>query len=288
MGICTVQRKAEERIRLIVAERFYKLTLQGEHTILYSFTRSKRGIRSPASTPLQWKDNFYGTTYCCDWGGVYKITPAGKFTVLHRFTGPDGVEPKDALVMGKDGYFRGTTSSGGKYGAGAIFKISPTGTFALLHSFCKVHKNGVCPDGAFPATRLVQATNGAFYGSTPSEGVQHSGGTIFKIKGTTFKTVYSFCQQTNCNDGSMPFGPLTQGSDGNLYGMTGLGGALGGGTIYRITMDGVLTTVYSFAVNSPDGSPSGGLIEATPGTFYGTTFGGGTFGYGTVFKFVAK
>ena len=259
---------------------FYKLTLQGQHTILRSFSSSKEGFKQPASAPVEWKGNFYGTTSCCDWGSVYKITAAGKFTVLHRFTGFDGMQPAGALVMGKDGYFRGT-AGGGKYLSGAIFKISPTGAFALLYSFCKVRS---CPDGSDPETRLIQATNGAFYGSTPN-----GWGTIFKIKGTTFKTVHRFCQQTNCNDGKMPYGPLTQGSDGNLYGVTALGGSLGGGTIYRITMSGVFTTLYSFTLNAVTGwGPFGGLVEVTPGNFYGTTGGGGTFGYGTVFKFVAN
>jgi uncharacterized repeat protein (TIGR03803 family) len=207
-------------------------------------------------------------------------------TVLHEFAGTDGAQPETSLVMGEDGYFRGTTPSGGAYGVGTIFKISPTGMFTLLYSFCQ--EGGVCPDGWDPRSRLVQATNGAFYGSTPNGGV-HSGGTIYKIQGTTFETVYSFCQQTNCIDGALPWGPLTQGSDGNLYGVTGTGGALGGGTIYRITMSGVLTTLYSFTINSADGwAPFGGLVEAMPGIFYGTTFSGGTFGYGTVFKLVAK
>jgi uncharacterized repeat protein (TIGR03803 family) len=207
-------------------------------------------------------------------------------TVLHEFAGTDGAQPETSLVMGEDGYFRGTTPNGGAYGFGTIFKISPTGTFTLLYSFCK--KGGVCPDGWDPRTRLVQATNGAFYGSTPNGGV-HSSGTIYQVQGTTFKTVYSFCEQTNCIDGALPWGPLTQGSDGNLYGVTGTGGASGGGTLYRITMSGVLTTLYSFTINSTDGwGPFGGLVEATPGNFYGTTFFGGTFGYGTVFKLVAK
>jgi uncharacterized repeat protein (TIGR03803 family) len=269
------------------AGTLYKLTLQGQHTIIHSFSSGHSyPTKMPFSGPVEWKGNFYGTTLCCRWGAVYKVTPAGVLRVLHRFTVADGGGPIGSLVMGKDGYFRGTTSGGGTYGQGTIFEISSKGAFTSLHSFCK--DLPTCLDGKDPRSTLVQATNGAFYGNTLYGGAG-GWGTIYKIKGKTFKSVYSFCQGGNCADGELPYGPLTQGSDGNLYGVTGTGGALGGGTIYRISMSDVFTTLYSFTANSVDGfSPVGGLVEATPGNFYGTTGAGGTFGYGTVFKFVAK
>ena len=85
------------------------------------------------------------------------------------------------------------------------------------------------------------------------------------------------------------------GTDGNFYGTTSEGGALGAcnevcGTVFKITPQGTLTTLHSFVGYPTDGDyPMGPLIQATDGNFYGTTFGGGAnqfcgFGCGTVLK----
>ena len=102
-----------------------------------------------------------------------------------------------------------------------------------------------------------------------------------------FTTLHSFCAQNDCTDGAVPFAGLVQASDGNLYGTTFGGGANDGGTVFKITPDGTLSTLYSFCSqqNCTDGGgPFAGLIQASDGNLYGTTGGGGTFGYGTVFK----
>jgi uncharacterized repeat protein (TIGR03803 family) len=106
-------------------------------------------------------------------------------------------------------------------------------------------------------------------------------------------TIYSFCAQPNCSDGANPYGPLIQATDGSFYGTTTLGG-IGAGTIFRITPEGTLTTLHSFVGYPTDGAnPSGPLIQARDGNFYGTTAEGGAFGYcnsgcGTVFKITTR
>jgi uncharacterized repeat protein (TIGR03803 family) len=83
--------------------------------------------------------NFYGTTFyggTNNQGVVYKITPAGKITLLHTFTGSDGANPAGILLQGSDGNFYGTTYNGGASGAnGTVFKITPAGVLTVLHSF---------------------------------------------------------------------------------------------------------------------------------------------------------
>jgi uncharacterized repeat protein (TIGR03803 family) len=189
------------------------------------------------------------------------------------------------LVQGIDGNLYGTTLGGGSAkGFGTVFKITPSGTLTTLHSFCA--QSG-CPDGQFPQTGLVQATNGNLYGTTISGGA-YGNGTIFKITTSgMLTTLYSVCSQSGCPDGNYLIAGLIQATDGNLYGVMDVGGANGAGTIFKVTLSGTLTTLYNFCSQSgcPDGQyPGGGLVQATDGILYGTTADGGANGEGTVFS----
>jgi uncharacterized repeat protein (TIGR03803 family) len=264
---------------------------------------------TPYAVLVQGTDgNLYGTT---SYGGaqgcgtVFKITAAGALTTLHSFHGTDGINP-NGLLQGANGTFYGTTDGGGpKYSYGTVFKITPGGTLATLYSFCS---QSDCTDGLQPYAGLVQATDGNFYGTTWVGG--HTGyiscpygcGTVFKIAPSgTLTTLYRFCSQSACRDGTYPGAGLVQATDGNLYGTTALGGAnnncapyTGCGTIFKITPSGTLTTLYSFCSESgcTDGfRPEAGLVQATNGNFYGTTYYGGAkgniscpYGCGTVFE----
>ncbi len=144
-------------------------------------------------------------------------------------------------------------------------------------------------NGANPEAALIQAIDGSLYGTT-SEGGSYGYGTIFKITpGGTLTTIYSFCALANCTDGSVPESVLVQGVDGNFYGTTNQGGKYSQGTVFEITPEGELTTLYSFNDCSVSGClggyhPSGGLVQATDGNFYGTTLNGGEYGDGIFFK----
>src|SRR5215469_6019480 len=95
----------------------------------------------------------------------------------------------------------------------------------------------------------------------------------------TFKTLANF----DSTDGANPDGALVQATDGNLYGTTAYGGAYGYGTVFKITVGGVLTPLHSFG--GTDGAfPSAALVLATDGNLYGTTYYGGAYDDGTVFK----
>ena len=101
-------------------------------------------------------------------------------------------------------------------------------------------------------------------------------------QGATLTTLYSFCAQTNCTDGALPYGGLVLATNGNFYGTTRRGGtgsacgSYGCGTVFEITPGGTLTTLHSFD-RYPDGAfPIAGLVQATSGNFYSTTPGGVT------------
>ncbi|MGA2136564.1 MAG: choice-of-anchor tandem repeat GloVer-containing protein [Bryobacteraceae bacterium] len=158
----------------------------------------------------------------------------------------------------------------------------PAQTFNTIHSF-----DGT--DGALPHAGLIQAGDGNLYGATEGGGAHQQGGTIFQITPSgALTTLYSFCSQSGCTDGENPYEGLVQASSGELYGTTYGGGANHLGTVFKITLSGTLTTLYSFCSQSgcTDGEyPKGALVEAPNGEFYGTTSqGGANDGSGTVFK----
>ncbi|SPF33011.1 exported hypothetical protein [Candidatus Sulfotelmatobacter kueseliae] len=238
--------------------------------------------------------NFYSTTQtqgAYGGGTAFKVTPEGALTAIYGFCAgscSDGRWANFGLILGIDGNFYGTNTFGGAYGQGTAFKITPDGTLTTLHSFCSETN---CTDGS-EGTGLIQGTDGNIYGTTGGGGAAGQG-TFFRITPAgTLTTLFSFCAQTNCTDGSLPWAALLQATDGNFYGVTQFGGnpkcgsGNGCGTVFRITPSGTLTTLHRFCTQTcNDGTkPMGALVQATDGSFYGTTSTGGANGDGTVFK----
>jgi uncharacterized repeat protein (TIGR03803 family) len=203
--------------------------------------------------------------------------PAQTFTTLLAFNGSNGSDPR-GLVQGTDGNLYGTTFASGRSQNGTIFKITPSGTFTTLHT-----------GGRFDAG-LILGTDENFYGTSESGGTLGYGW-IFKITPSgTLTTLYNFGPPPS---GTLPLAPLVQASDGNFYGTTNEGGTNGGGTLFKITPSGTLTTLHNFCFQSgcADGAnPGGALVQGTDGNLYGTTAAGGNpacssnSGCGTIFK----
>ena len=285
----------------------FKITPNGMLTTLYDFC-SLPGCadgESPVggSLVLATDGNFYGTTniggtvtsncpYGC--GTVFKITPTGSLTTLHKFAGDDGQYPQGGVIQASDGDFYGSTASGGgsqicedyaNTGCGEIFKITPTGELTTLYSFCP--KGFGCPDGEFP-NGVIQGSDGSFYGTT--FGGSEVEGTVFKFSpGGGLTTLHTFCSLKYCTDGNKPMSALLQGSDGNFYGTTFGALTTDLGTVFKITPSGSLTTLVKFCSHHihtcmNGESPIAPLIEATDGNFYGTTYGGRKNSSGTIFR----
>ncbi len=218
-------------------------------------------------------------------GGIHSTTHE---SVLYAFGGAgsggtDGVHP-GGLTLGSDGYFYGTTSSGGANNLGAVFRLTLAGVETVLYSFA-----GGAGDGAVPDAGLIEASNGEFYGTTNVGGNAY--GTVFSItSGGSESMLYAFAGPNG--DGANPHASLIQGSDGNFYGTTyGGGGATHSGTIFKVTPEGAETVLYTFGaggVAANGSNPPAGLIEDADGNLYGVTAQGGADNFGTVFKLTSE
>ncbi len=266
--------------------------------VLHSFEGGSDGVAPQAALLRDGSGNLYGTANLggnqdCDGGGcgvIFKLTPTGAETILHRFVQTDGALPSANLLPDAADNAYSTVSLGGPYGCdgkgcGGVFKIDNTGKVTLLYAF----SGG--SDGANPYAGLVRDHAGnlygvAFAGGTPGPcpGTINIGcGTVFKLDTTgKLHVLHTF---SGGNDGAAPYAPLL--TDGvNLYGTASSDGAWGGGTVFKIDSKGNFSVLYAFTGVAGDGRiPYGGLIRDNLGNLYGTTLGGGSVNSdGTVYK----
>jgi uncharacterized repeat protein (TIGR03803 family) len=271
----------------------FKLSPSGKETVLHAFTSIHGDGDGPYAPVLRDSaGNLYGTTqfggiyrgscsgYGC--GMIFKIDANGKETVVHRFTGSDGMVPEQGLIADSQGNMYGTTFQGGANGAGTVFKISPGGTLTTLYSFGQLGAG----DGFWPyGGTLVRDSSGNLYGTTEYGGsLQTLGGTLFKVDSNGVETVLHEFGGTG--DGTQPRGTLVLDEAGNLYGTTAAGGAFNFGTVYAVdSSTGVETILYSFTGSGGDGAEgSAGLVRDSAGNLYGLTGSGGSHYLGTAFK----
>jgi uncharacterized repeat protein (TIGR03803 family) len=219
------------------------------------------------------------------YGSIFRFTTNGELTTLFSFNQTNGSFPY-GLVKGPDGNFYGTTHAGGDLDLGTFFRITPDGTFTSLLSFNGT--NGMIPEGL-----LLLAKDGSFYGATDFYNTNlydpadtnydniNFNGSVYRVTPDGILTTLS---QFNGTNGRAPWIGLTEGPDGNLYGVTYWGGTYDMGTIYRVTPTGVFTSLLSFDGTNNDAIPFSPLTLGRDGCFYGSTSGSGAASYGTVFR----
>ena len=228
--------------------------------------------------------NLFGTTYqggVSKDGTVFEIA-AGTwtFSTLANFSGSaNGSNPDGRLFEDSSGDLFGTATYGGASGDGTVFEVA-NGTHALSTVATFTGANGINPSGG-----LVVDSNGDFLGTT-LRGGSTGFGTVYEIAaGTnTITTVAVFSAGPN---GANPASNLVEDSSGNLYGTTTDGGVANDGTVFEIAAgSSTLTTLVTFTgANGSD--PQAGLVADSSGNLYGTTYGGGSVGDGTVFEIAA-
>jgi len=256
-------------------------------TVLYNFTGGADGANPQAGVVGDGAGNLYGTTYAggdlsCNapygCGTVFEVNQAGTETVLYSFTGgTDQGMPLNSLLRDSAGNLYGTTSNPGD---GNVFKVDTSGNFTVLHTFTNA------PDGARPACSLVMDRLGNLYGTTQYGGTPGAG-IVFELSpqnGEWVETIlYSF---KGAPDGTIPYAGVIIANDA-LYGTTLDGGTSGAGTVFKLDTAGE-SVLYSFCSlpGCSDGSQPqyGQLARDSAGNLYGTTFGGGGEGVGTLYK----
>ncbi|MBA3913198.1 MAG: hypothetical protein H0X25_04960 [Acidobacteriales bacterium] len=285
----------------------FKLSPAGVETLLHVFDHHlpAEGAEPATGVIRDSQGNLYGTTrsggdlncyppYGC--GTVYKLDPAGNFTILHTFSGSDGwlLDDGSSLTSDTEGNLYGAADVGGffgdpcdpTYGCGVIFKINVDGTENVLHVFTG-------DDGSSPKSPVVLDPDGNLYGATAF--------TVFKLDPSGNETVLH--RFTGGDDGDNAYGGLIRDAAGNLYGVTeegglpskncGEAGNQSCGTVFKVTSADDLHVLYQFSGGADGGNPFAGLTFGKSG-LYGTTYDGGNlacnrpYGCGTVFQITGK
>lgn len=260
-------------------------------TILFSFPQNADGSTPDGQTPfglIQGSDgNFYGTTLQTMSGGgggtIYRITPAGDFTLLHSFSGgDDGSNPSGRLVEGPDHRLYGTTHSGGSTGNGTVYAITPAGALTTLHTFAG--PEGITP-GAFSTvlSTLLLGADGNLYGSTQASGNCACGGAVYRITTGGAFTVIGKLATGGGQNGEIT--ALIRDADGSLYGTTAARSLGDNATIFKMTTAGVVSELHTFTAADNAGDPAE-LLRGIDGNLYGTTlYSTGSNGQGgAIFK----
>ncbi|MBK8706447.1 MAG: hypothetical protein IPN33_24695 [Saprospiraceae bacterium] len=244
---------------------------------LFEFERSPEAPYAPL---IEGPDGFlYGTTRSggrFEAGTIYRLHSDGSgYTVLHSFNYTNGANPYAGITIGADGFFYGTTESGGSSGYGTIYRLHSDGSgYTVLHSFNNTN-------GSSPSAGITIGGDGFLYGTTRFGG-SFGAGTIYRLQsdGSGYTVLHSF----NNTNGAYPSAGITIGADGFLYGTTESGGSAGYGTIYRLQSNGSGYTVLHSFNNTNGAYPFAGITIGTDGFLYGTTLFGGSAGYGTIYR----
>jgi uncharacterized repeat protein (TIGR03803 family) len=212
---------------------------------------------------------------------------------LLNFNGTNGSSPLGSLYIDAVGDLFGTTLvANAPDPQGTVFELknTPTGYTAPPVTLAGFTGAGNPPGGDGPKAGLVADAAGDLFGTT-SYGGAGGYGTVFEIAKSSsgylpLATLATFAGGTA---GSVPTSDLVIDSAGDLFGTTSGGGSGGYGTVFEIkrTSTGDSTVTLANFSSTNGASPMAGLFMDSAGNLFGTTEGGGSNNYGTVFE-IAK
>ena len=221
-----------------------------------------------------------------------RAVPTETVNVIYSFAGDaDGEYADTDLETDSAGNIYGTTVLGGNFGSGTVFQLSPSPN-GWVHTVLYSFTGGT--DGGEPYKGVTLGRDGSLYGTAVTGGsgnCEGGCGVVYKLTnsgGTWTQTViHAF---SGGDDGSGPGARVTVDGNGNIYGMTPIGGADGVGTIFKIspTQGGnwTFTVIHTFTGGVDGGSGSAGRMILHDGQLYGAATTGGASGSGVVFRFM--
>jgi uncharacterized repeat protein (TIGR03803 family) len=283
----------------------FKLTPEGQET---SFAAPIGSLDAPVVVDA--KGNLYGMTPYggtpnCGWelhglgcGALFAMTPNGESTIIHNFSGTDGMFPQSGLVRDSKGNFYGAAVFGGirscravgngldnSPGCGTIFKVDVHGNYSVLHTFTGQS------DGSGPLGLIVDSEDnlyGIATGGGNLEGNPYGYGAVFKVdtKTSIFSVLFTR-PPTLSGSGAYFASLLVRDSKGNLYGADKFGGANNTGCLFRIDIRGNYTDLFDFQEQVDGKNQEGffpdGIVLGSADDVYGSMSLGGFDGFGTLF-----
>jgi uncharacterized repeat protein (TIGR03803 family) len=273
--------------------------ITGELTTLVQFTNNgtvNRGAEPRAMLVADGKGYLWGSTSeggIAEAGTLFAVNiSTGELVTIVEFTRSGitnrGARPNGELIDDGHGFFWGTTFEGGAQGLGTVFKVNQT-----TGELTTVYEHTFGGMGYGPYAALSPDGAGSFWGTTNRGGFDDNG-TIFKLNASTaqYTRILLFTGRSGPALGTEPRAKLFNDRAGSFWGITSEGGLPGGarglGTIFKIdAATNQLTTVVQFTGNgaSNKGSePRTQVISDGVGSLWGTTWTGGIYNQGTVYK----
>ena len=264
----------------------YRIDPDGSFVVLHAFAGQADGSYAISRPLLAADGTLYGTTATGGipgrpgLGTVWRIDTAGRYQVLHAFSGGvGGSNPSGPLLQARDGNLYGVTQGGGAPHRGVLYRIGPVGEFTVLHSFGARSAPG---DLQEPMGALVQAADGSLYGGALLGGAHGAGG-IYRWNPRDGESVVVSVDPRDGGPAEISSG-LIEAADGALYGVSAEGGSHGRGTLFRLTLQGRWQVLHDFGADDDGYAPAGELARGPDGALMGVTTHGGTFDSGTLFR----
>jgi uncharacterized repeat protein (TIGR03803 family) len=260
----------------------YRLTPDGVHTVIHEFDLYDYADgRLPDAGLMQASNGWlYGTTSsggAFDRGVVFRLSLAGDYEALDSFSDDKGIarDTGGTLIETPVGQIVGVAPYGGRFGYGTLYALNADGLITTLHSFSLA-------EAGYPGSLsggLIMGRYGYLYGVS-SRGGDYGWGSIYRVDPhqATVTTDYSFSGLYAGYDATIPLGPLANGPDGELYGVSSGGGTNNSGTVFRTLPSGKVAVLHSFKKfgNAGGNSPVTPILVDDQGNVFGVTFFGGT------------
>lgn len=265
----------------------------GSYFAAHTFYRSTGDVSQPQSIAVGSNGNSYGLALGGTWSGgtltsnsnLFRFDSSGVVTTLFSF---QSYSPTNFVLGTNDNMYvtlpKGVVLPGAVKGStgDVIYKVTKDGTGSVVHVLDPATEGQGIDE-------LVGDGQGNLYGAAQIGGVLGDGdGTVFKVSATgEFSVLHSFSSVVGASQQGFIPNSLVAGSDGNVYGMTRLGGrpSAPNGTLFRVTPSGAYSVLHVFGASQVEGSNARSLIQAGPRSFYGVVDGGPSSS-GAIFKLV--